>query len=157
MKIHTLNYECVLNTTQKSAFHFHTDTRNLPLITPPWIEVTIEEMEMPMRQNSIVVLAIKRFGITTRWKMEIETLLCPIKIVDSMMSGPFRFFRHQRYFIPLTPESTLMKETISLVIPMGWLGNLFFPLLKKDMDAMFRYRHQKTKAYFLQQHPEKKS
>lgn len=110
-----------------------------------------------MCQNSIVVLAIKRFGMTTRWKMEIETLLCPIKIVDSMISGPFHFFRHQRYFIPLTSETTLMKEVVSLVIPMGWVGNLFFPLLKKDMDAMFRYRHQKTQEYFLPKHSEKTS
>ena len=105
-----------------------------------------------MNEKSHVVMDIKRFGITTRWVMEIETLNCPYIVTDRMISGPFSFFRHQRDFLPLDNAQTLMHETISLSLPLGWIGNLLFPFIKKDMDQMFEYRHRQTQKYFLQSH-----
>jgi ligand-binding SRPBCC domain-containing protein len=151
MKIHTLNYSCLLNTSPQKACEFHTDTHNLPLITPPWIHVDILVLPEPLIETSIIHLRIKRFGIPTIWKMMIETLQCPESVVDSMVSGPFKFFRHQRQFIPLENGETLMRETLFIRLPFGWLGNLFFPFIKNDMDKMFEYRHQATQHYFLKQ------
>jgi len=151
MKPFTLSYTCLLNASQERVYKFHTDTHNLPLITPPWINVTIVSMEDPMIENSVVVLDIARFGITTRWEMQIQQLQCPTMITDIMLKGPFTFFRHQRHFVAKTPETTLMEETITLTLPMGWIGALAFGWVKKDMDAMFEYRHNATKAYFSKQ------
>ncbi len=149
MKTHTLHYSCLLNASQERVCQFHTDTRNLPPITPPWIHVTIVSMEDPMIEKSIITLDIRRFGIPTRWEMQIQQLQYPTVITDIMLKGPFAFFRHQRHFFAKTPETTLMEETITLVLPFGWLGSLAFGWVKKDMDAMFKYRHNATKAYFL--------
>lgn len=148
MKSHTLNYSCQLATTQENVCKFHIDTNNLPLITPPWINVTIISMNDPMIEKSVVVLDIRRYGITTRWKMQIEKLDCPTTITDLMLKGPFPFFRHERRFRAITDDTTLMDETITLELPLGWLGDLLFPLIKRDMDAMFAYRHQATQIYF---------
>jgi ligand-binding SRPBCC domain-containing protein len=84
------------------------------------------------------------------WEREMESLQCPESVVDSMVSGPFPFFRHQRHFVPLENGETLMRETLMVRLPFGWLGNWFFPLLKKDMDTMFAYRHEATQRYFLE-------
>jgi len=151
MKIHTLHYSCLLNASQERVCQFHTDTHNLPLITPPWINVTVVSMEDPMVEKSVVVLDIVRFGVSTRWEMQIQ-LQCPTMITDSMVKGPFAFFRHQRHFVAKTPQTTLMEETITLTLPFGWLGSLAFGWVKKDMDAMFEYRHNATQAYFLRVH-----
>lgn len=151
MKPFTLSYTCLINASQEHVYQFHTNTHNLPLITPPWINVTIISMENPMIENSVVVLDIVRFGISTRWEMQIQQLQCPNTITDLMLKGPFAFFRHQRHFTSTTPQTTLMEETLTISFPMGWLGALAFPLLKLDMDSMFKYRHNATKAYFLKQ------
>lgn len=131
------------------ACQFHTDTHNLPLITPPWINVKIESMDQPFVEHSCVSLLIKRFGITTRWVMEIETLQCPHTITDKMVSGPFSLFRHQRVFTPVSESQTQMDEKITIKLPFGWLGNMVFPLIQSDMDKMFAYRHRATQDYFI--------
>lgn len=148
MKIHTLHYACSINASVGEVCRFHTDTHNLPLITPPWIDVTILSMDEPMIEKSRVSLKIKQFGIPTLWKMEIEKLDCPNTVVDSMLSGPFHFFRHERKFTSIDESHTMMNETISLSLPLGWLGNVIFPLIKKDMDKMFAYRHEATQRFF---------
>lgn len=150
MKTHTLYYSCILTASVNDVCQFHTDTRNLPHITPPWINVTIESIDEPFVEHSRVSLLIKRFGISTRWIMEIETLQCPHRVTDKMISGPFSLFRHQRIFNPISDSQTHMEETITIKLPFGWLGNMVFLLIKSDMDKMFAYRHRATQDYFVQ-------
>lgn len=151
MKTHTLHYSCILNADVERVFAFHTDTRNLPLITPPWVGVDIVEMEFPLREKSTVSLDIKRFGITTRWEMEIATLTFPSTITDLMLQGPFRYFKHERHFTPLENNETLMHEILSLTLPFGWFGDLVYGWIQKDMDAMFAFRHAATQRYFKEE------
>lgn len=148
MKNLILSYTCTIEAPIEEVCSFHTDTQNLPLITPPWIDVTIVSMDTPMKQNSQVELRIKRFGIPTLWKMKIDKLDCPHEVVDEMISGPFNHFRHERKFISLSDAVTQMDETITLELPFGFVGRLFFAFIQKDMNKMFAYRHQATKAYF---------
>lgn len=149
MKKYILTYDCLLEASSEDVFAFHTDTHNLPLITPPSTHVLIVSMDTPLHEKSKVVLDIKRFGITTRWEMEIAVFSYPNAIVDEMIKGPFAFFRHERQFIEIDEKLTHMEETISFSPPFAWLGGILFWFLKKDMDAMFAYRHKATKAYFL--------
>ena len=142
MSLFTLHYSCLIDASVKEVCAFHTDTNNLPRITPPSIGVKIISM-----QNNIVVLDIKKFGITTRWEISIETN-CPFSIVDVMLKGPFATFRHERRFIAKSEQQTLMEETIYVAPPISFLQTLFFKFVKKDMDAMFAYRHQMTQRYF---------
>ncbi len=142
MNLYTLHYTCLLDASVEDVCAFHTDTHNLPLITPPSIKVNIVKME-----NDSVILDIKKFGITTRWEMALEKN-CPHSIVDVMIKGPFASFRHERRFIAEDENRTRMEETITLAPPIPFLGRLFFWFVKRDMDAMFAYRHTMTQAHF---------
>ena len=148
MKYFTLKYHCLINASAQEVCHFHTDTTNLPRITPPSTHVTIVSMDVPMIEKSMVILDIKRLGLTTRWEMEIETLKCPHTLVDTMRKGPFCFFRHERHFISVDEQTTRMEETLTFSPPLPLFGSLSFWFLKKDMDAMFAYRHNQTQHYF---------
>lgn len=149
MKKYTLNYQCLIEASAQAVCQFHTDTNNLPLITPHSTHVKIIAMDVPLHEGSMVVLDIKRFGISTRWEMKIATLSCPHNLIDEMVKGPFSFFKHERQFLKISEHVTQMKETITFSPPIAWFGGFIFWLLKKDMDAMFAYRHQATQAYFL--------
>lgn len=149
MKKYILTYHCLLQASVEDVFGFHTDTHNLSLITPRSTQVSIVSMDTPLREGSRVVLDIKRFGFTTRWDMQIAVFSAPNTIVDAMNKGPFAFFRHERQFIKVEDKLTRMEETISFSPPLSWLGGILFWFLKKDMDAMFAYRHRATQAYFV--------
>jgi ligand-binding SRPBCC domain-containing protein len=148
MKTHQLTYQCTIDATPREVCAFHTDTRNLPLITPPWVNVMIMSMDVPMRLESQVELSIKRFGIPTCWKMKLSELECPHKLTDKMLDGPFPYFHHQRLFTPTEGSKTKMEETITLAMPFSVIGRALFPLVKRDMDRMFAYRHAATQRYF---------
>ena len=148
MKTFILNYSCIIDAATLDVYQFHTDTNNLPLITPPWIDVEILRMDNPMKEGSVVELKIKRFGLPSIWKMQIEKQLCPQTVVDKMLIGPFKSFRHERVFTAITDTQTRMDECISLVLPLGMLGAMAFPIVKMDMDKMFGFRHSATKRYF---------
>lgn len=150
MNAFTLHYTCVLEASIQEVCAFHTDTHNLPLITPPSINVNIVKME-----PHSVILDIKKFGITTRWEMAIEKN-CPHSIVDVMIKGPFASFRHERRFLAESENRTRMEETITFAPPIPFLQKLFFGFVKKDMDAMFAYRHQMTQAHFRFENETKK-
>jgi ligand-binding SRPBCC domain-containing protein len=124
------------------------DTNNLSLITPPWIAVEILNMDTPMKEGGTVVLKIRRFNIASIWKMEIQKQQCPHTVVDVMLSGPFKYFRHERIFSPISENQTRMDETITIVLLLGYIGALAFPLIKLDMDKMFAFRHEATKRWF---------
>lgn len=142
MKHYILFYSCLIEASVEEVCAFHTDTQNLPLITPPSIDVKIVS-----QGNNTVVLDIKKFGITTRWEMALE-INCPQSIVDVMIKGPFASFRHERHFRAEGENCTRMEETITLAPPIFFFQSIIFKFIKKDMDAMFAYRHQMTQAHF---------
>jgi ligand-binding SRPBCC domain-containing protein len=148
MKTYQLHYHCIVNGSRQEVCHFHTDTRNLPLITPPWISVMIMSMDVPMREESHVELEIKRFGIPMYWKMKMSQLKCPEVVSDNMVQGPFPLFHHQRTFKHINNTTTEMEETITLALPFPILGKWLFPWIKRDMDKLFAYRHEATKRHF---------
>lgn len=148
MKFFTLHYSCIIDASISEVCTFHTDTRNLPLITPPWIDVRILSMDIPIHENSQILLRIKRFGIPTHWKMRIAKLECPYEVSDEMISGPFRFFSHERRFEAISDYQTHMNETITMALGVPLFENIIFPFIRMDMDRMFAYRHKATQTYF---------
>lgn len=149
MKIHTLNYTCEVSASAEALFAFHTDTQNLERITPRSIRVQIVSMEPPSPVRGHVVLDISRFGIATRWEIDIEALY-PTRIVDILRKGPFSFFRHERHFVSLGADRAQMEEKIEFALPFGWLSAPFAWFVRRDMDAMFAHRHRVTQEYFLE-------
>jgi ligand-binding SRPBCC domain-containing protein len=148
MKPYELHYNCTLNGSCSEVCQFHTDTRNLPLITPPWMNIMIMSMDVPMREESQAEFQIKRFGIPTYWKIKISKLNCPEMVSDKMVQGPFNTFHHQRSFKPITNTTTQMEETITFSLPFSIIGKWFFPLVKREIDKVFAHRHEATKRYF---------
>jgi ligand-binding SRPBCC domain-containing protein len=143
MKKLTLHYSCLLNAPREEVFAFHTDTANLPRITPPWMHVCIVDSS----QNH-VVLDIKRHHITTRWEVDLAFDTHQWSITDTLSKGPLPFFRHHRRFLALENGATCMDESLEMVLPFGWLGMLAHPFVKKETDAMFAFRHKATQRYF---------
>lgn len=143
MKQFKLQYSCLIKAPREEVCAFHTDTRNLPRITPPSIAVAIVS-----KHEDEVVLDIKRLGITTCWVMRLE-INCPNSITDIMLKGPFSYFKHERHF-ETKGDETQMNESITFSSPVPFLESLFAWFIQKDMDAMFAYRHRMTQAYFLE-------
>ena len=137
-----------IKTTPQALYDFHSDTNNLPKITPPWIGVRIVNLELPLREKSQVILDIKQFGLTTRWVMQIDRLEAPYRVCDKALKSPFKYFYHEHSFEKTDDESTLLKDSIDFELPLYPLSLIALPFIKRDMRKMFAYRHKETKKLF---------
>lgn len=65
-------------------------------------------------------------------------------MVDLAIKPPFKYWKHQHIF---TKKGSLceLRDIIEYELPFGILGKIFAPFIKKDIKAMFEYRHQRTK------------
>ncbi|MEF3192241.1 MAG: hypothetical protein K6347_06845, partial [Campylobacterales bacterium] len=71
-------------------------------------------------------------------------------IVDEMVRGPFTYFRHARRFISVGEGITRMEEQLVVVLPLGSLGRIFEGFVRREMTAMFAWRHHATKQLLEQ-------
>ena len=141
----SLEFSTEIAIDTQTLFEFHMDTNNLPKITPPWIDVEIHYLELPLHQGSTIELDIKRFGFTQRWKMIIQELASPALVCDKAVKSPFSSFVHYHRFETVNTSKSVLKDQIEFTLPLYPLSLVTVPFIKKDMKKMFEYRHQQTK------------
>lgn len=144
-KTSTLTYSSQIETTPEMLFAFHSDTNNLPEITPPWITVEILDLKPPLQEKSKIKLKITQYHLSQIWQMQIDQMQAPHTICDVALKSPFKYFYHKREFTKIDELYTRLTDTITFVLPLYPWSLVALPLIKRDMDRMFAYRHKKTK------------
>jgi ligand-binding SRPBCC domain-containing protein len=137
--------ETKIDVAVETLFKFHQNTKNLPLITPKNIDVALIKLPETFEEKSIVVLDITKYGITQRWEVELNSIVYPTLIRDVALKSPFKHFVHDHIFKALTPTSSMLCDKITIALPFEPFSHLILPLVKKDIVAMFTYRHKQTK------------
>lgn len=140
-----VEFETPIACSQEELFLFHTDTNNLPKITPEGIEVSILKLPKQIAQDALIELRIKQFGISQKWVMQIAKYAPFEAISDLALSCPFSYFLHEREFVKLSDKSTTLRDRVTFTLPLWPLSLVALPIAKAQLGAMFAYRHQKTK------------
>ncbi|MBD3790021.1 MAG: hypothetical protein IE885_06630 [Campylobacterales bacterium] len=144
---HIITYETLIHCNVENLFEFHADTANLPLITPPDIDVDIIKISTPLKEGNEAQLKIKKWPFSFEWELLFEHVVYPELIVDVALRSPFKTFRHEHHFIEVDESYTLLKDVVTFSLPFGWFTLPFTWLIKRDMNKMFSYRHAKTKEF----------
>jgi len=138
------HFECVVDAPIQRVYEFHSNTNNLPKITPPWVKTTILNIDLPLGENSIIELEVKQYGLTQKWLVQVDKMIPYGRVCDKALTSPFKSFYHDRVLEPLADNKTLLKETITLSLPFYPLSLILLPLIKRDLVRMFAYRHHMT-------------
>lgn len=130
----------------EAVFDFHTDTDNLGLISPPWMKSKLIR-ESGSGEGKMLELQVMQYNIfPSKWIVKIEEFDRPFRITDLMISGPMKYFRHSRTFSQPCASLTQMVDHLEYEVPFGFIGKIADNIsIKKMMEQMFEYRHQKTK------------
>ena len=89
----------------------------------------------------------RHFGIRQNLTSKITVFNRPDFFADEMVSGAFKSFRHEHYFIKEN-EQTLMIDIFSFESPGGILGRLFnWLILKRYMTDLLTERNRVIKAH----------
>ena len=142
---HTLIFETPISCSLKTLFDFHADTKNLPLITPKDTSVEILKLETPLKEGNEAILRIKKGWFSFVWELTFEKVIYPNLIVDVALRSPFKFFKHEHHFIEVNKSHSILRDKVTFSLPFEPLSAIAVWFVKKDMQKMFAYRHEKTK------------
>lgn len=147
-KIHEFKASVVIRTGIEELFDFHTDTNNLPKISPAFPKVTILEIDdPPLREGSAVKIRLLLPLFPVDWHVRIGTLRRSELIVDVQEKGPFAYWVHEHQFKEVD-GGVEMTDLVRFTPPFGILGTLALPFIRVQLKSMFTHRHKKTKNVF---------
>ena len=138
---HTLDTRIRLPQPREEVFPFFCDANNLERITPDELEFHIETpAPVEMREGARIHYRLKLWGVPFSWETEITCWEPPFRFVDEQASGPYRRWVHRHELVE-TPDGTVIYDHVEYELPFGLVGNLFHPLLRRQLGRIFHYRH----------------
>ena len=132
----------------EDVFAFHLDTRNAAAISPRGTRITDVTGRFPVMPGALVTMRMRQWPspVATTWRVRIEAVEPPRRIVDVAERSPFRSWRHEHRFQPLGPGRTLMTDRVTYRLPLGPIGRLADRLLvRRQLTHAFAERHRRTR------------
>lgn len=132
-----------LNCNIKEAWEFFSSPKNLSLITPKDLGLTVltkfEDNEI--YEGMIINYKVSPLlNIPLKWQTRIIQVDYQRSFTDFQEKGPYKYWNHFHEFIPKS-QGVLMKDTVDYELPLGVLGvfahNIF---IKNKLKSIFEYR-----------------
>jgi len=137
----------LINAPVEAVFAFHERPDALELLTPPVPPVRVLRREGGLQVGAEVELLIRFGPFHNRWLARHTAYEKNRLFVDEQVSGPFRRWTHTHRFAPRGP-GTLVTDSIELELPLAPLSEwLVGWAVRRQLDSMFRYRHEVTRRY----------
>jgi ligand-binding SRPBCC domain-containing protein len=138
---HTLSYSVELPLPQTIVFDFFTDVANLQRMTPPELNFSIlTPLPVEMKKGAQIDFRLSLFGVFFGWKSEISVWEPPHMFVDRQVEGPYAEWIHRHIFRTSGEGKTVMDDEITYSLPSQPLGELAYPLVRKQLEKIFTYR-----------------
>ncbi|NBL65135.1 cell division inhibitor [Flavobacterium sp. NST-5] len=154
MALHSLHKVQRLPITMDEAWEFISNPKNLQRITPDSMGFkTISGDEKEMFAGQIIHYKITPiFNISMEWVTEITHVNPKTFFVDEQRFGPYAFWHH-KHFLREIESGVEMEDTVHYKLPMGFLGDLFHPILvKPKLEEIFNFR-EKTLVELFGKYP----
>lgn len=132
----------------EAVFAFHLDTRNAPLISPGGTRISDVAGTFPVVPGTAVTMRMRQrpMPFSSLWRIRIEEVHAPERIVDVAERSPFAEWRHEHLFIALADGRTRMTDRVLYRLPGGPVGRLADRLvLRRRLEWAFAERHRRTR------------
>lgn len=140
---YSLQTDVILDSTLEESFAFFADAGNLESITPPELRFSIKTpLPIEMRQGAHIEYRLSLFGVPFGWLTEISVWEPGVRFVDQQIRGPFASWVHEHRFEALSGGRTRIRDDVRYSLPLGSLGRLAHPIVRKRLDRIFSYREE---------------
>jgi len=125
------------------VFTFFAEPRNLAVLTPPWLALTIVGAPPVMEAGTVLDYRLRWLGLPLRWRAFIREYDPPVRFVDVQLLGPYARWEHRHLFLA-ADGGTWIEDRVTYRLPFGPLGRAAHALLVgRQLDAIWRYRERK--------------
>lgn len=135
---------------KKIVFDFFSDAKNLEKITPDFLNFKIVNMSTTeIQQGTLINYVLKLHGLPIKWKTLISRWSPETAFVDEQLSGPYKKWHHTHEFFE-TSQGTLITDKVIYRLPLGLIGLVALPFVKKDVNKIFNFRKKIINETFNQ-------
>ena len=146
----TLTTRIELPLPRERVFAFFADAANLGAITPPELDFRIlTPLPIPMRDGALIDYRIGLWRIPMKWRTRITRWNPPYEFVDEQLSGPYRTWIHTHRFTE-SAGGTVIEDEVRYELPLGVLGRVALPLVRRQLDRIFTYRSDRVAMLLLE-------
>jgi len=141
MRTHAHTREQRLPGPPETVFPFFADARNLEAITPPLLRFQMLTRDpIEMGAGTLLRYRLRVHGVPLSWLTQIRQWDPPHRFVDEQLEGPYALWHHTHTFEDDGAGGTLMRDVVRYRLPLGVLGALALPLVRRDIAQIFDYR-----------------
>lgn len=140
MKEYVLERRTWIGRPLAEVFEFFSAAENLARITPPALAFRIRSaLPIEMRVGAVIEYTIRPFGLPVRWQTEITRWEPPHAFQDRQRAGPYAKWVHTHTFRP-EDGGTAMEDRVVYALPLGVLGRIGHPLVRRKLGEIFDFR-----------------
>ena len=142
MKIYRLETIQNLPISQKEAWDFLSDPRNLKTITPDYMgfEIVSGAASKMYAGQILQYIVTPLLNIPLNWVTEITHIREGEYFVDEQRFGPYSLWHHKHFIKPIK-NGVEMIDIVDYKVPFGILGQLVQPfLVRPKLEEIFEYR-----------------